>query len=93
MIPLLRILKIPDSAVLGDKSGISGGEPFRREIDLSHHDLQRNFSSDTRVAFVKERGGCKLPAGSARVVIIGLLVSAIFLEPRGERAGCNMVGI
>jgi len=33
MIPLLRILKIPDSAVLGDKSGISGGEPFRREID------------------------------------------------------------
>jgi len=61
MIPLLLMLKIPDSAVLGDESRISGGERFRHEIDLSHHDLQRNFSRDTKVSFVMEEAvvGCR----------------------------------
>ncbi len=43
MMPLLRYFKIPDSAVLGDNSRISGGEWFMQEIERSLMVYKKNF--------------------------------------------------
>ncbi|OLE67986.1 hypothetical protein AUF78_18230 [archaeon 13_1_20CM_2_51_12] len=54
MMLLLRVLKISDSAVLGDKSRIFRGRWFRQEIDRSLMVYKKNISRDTKVLFERE---------------------------------------
>ncbi len=67
MMPLLRILKISDSAVLGDKSAIFRGRWFRWEIDPPLMIYKKNLSRDTKVPFVREPVGAR-----CKRVLLGL---------------------